>query len=115
MIVECVQTIVLTTAPCVHSNVYGLGRIMRLTAVDPIHFTSSTLYTYHQFFSGSVKIPLITGNYSSIRKEPVPYSPSVILATSRRFISYAEKGIVIVITKVLKGDKTIVLVCHTSE
>ena len=111
MIVECVQTIVLTTAPCVHSNVYGLGRIMRLTAVDPIHFTSSMVQTYDQF-SGSAKI---TGSFSSIGKEPVPYSPSVILATTRSFISYAEKGIVIVITNVLQGDKTIVLVCHISE
>ena len=84
---------------------------MRLTVVDPIHFTSSTVQTYDQF-SGSAKI---TGSFSSIGKEPVPYSPSVILATTRSFISYAEKGIVIAITNVLQGDETIVLVCCIFE
>ena len=69
-------TVPLTSACCVHSNVYGLCNIhwiRYLTAVDPSHSTSSAVHKYHTLISGSVEIPLLTtaGNFSSIGKVPV--------------------------------------------
>ena len=73
-----VQTMSLTPACCVHSNVYVLVDIhwiRYLTAVDPILSTSSAVQTYHHLISGSVEIPLplLAGNSSSIGKVPVPF------------------------------------------
>ena len=105
--------ILLTSACCVHSNVYSLGNIhwsSYLTAVDAIHRTSSAVQTYHHLTSGSVEIPLLTtaGNSSSIGEEPVSFAR--LIATS----SYTEKRI-ISFTNVLQGHTTVVLVCCTIE
>ena len=111
----------LTSACCVHSNVYGLDDIhwiRYLTAVDPIHSTSSTMQSYHHLTSDSVEIPLSTsaGNSSFIGKKPVPCGRSSIRrsATSSE-VSPAEQGSIIVITNVLQGHITVVLVCYISE
>ena len=117
--------ITLTNTCCVHSNVYGLGNIRwirYLTAVDPLHSTSSAVHTYHHFSSGSVEIPVwicsLTRNNSSIGKEPVPKSNlriSIRLSATLSWVSSAEQGICIVTTNVLQGHTTVVLVCCTSE
>ena len=113
-----VQTLSLTTACWVHSNVYDLVNvhwIRYLTVVDPIHSTSSTVQTYHHAISGSVKIPLATRvrNSSSVGKEPVPSSMRSV-ATSSQF-SCAEQGILIMFTNVFKSHDTVVVVYCTSE
>ena len=69
-------TYLLTSAFCVHSNVYGLGDIQGiryLTAIDPILTHTSSVQTYHHPISSSVKVPLaiIAWNPSSIGEEPV--------------------------------------------
>ena len=113
-----VQTMSLTPACCVHSNVYVLVDIhwiRYLTAVDPILSTSSVVQTYHHLTSGSVKIPLLTtaGNSGSIGQEPVPIaSPifiSIRLYATSSLVSYTEKRI-ISFTNVLQGYTTVVLV-----
>ena len=110
----------LTSACCVHSNVYGLGsfhRVLYLIMVDPILSTSSAVQSYHRPTFGSIEIPLLsccfisshTGNSSPIGKEPVSWrSPSKIKS------SYTEQAI-IPFTNVLQGHTTVVLVCCTSE
>ena len=113
----------LTSACCVYSNVYGLDDIhwiRYLTAVDPIHSTSSTMQSYHHLTSDSVEIPLNTsaGNSRSIRKEPVPYGKpctSIRRSATSSEVSPAEQGSIIVITNVLQGHITVVLVCYISE
>ena len=79
---KSVQTMSLTGAYCVHSNVYGVDNIRwirYLTAVDPLLSTSSAVQIHHRLTSGSIEIPLLswcainspTGNFSPIGKEPV--------------------------------------------
>ena len=106
--------ILLTSACCVHSNVYSLGNIYwisYLTAVDSILSTSSAVQTYHHLISGSVEIPLLitAGNSSSIGEEPVTVAR--LFATSS-LVSYTVKSI-ISFTNVLQGHTTVVLVCCT--
>ena len=116
-----VQTMSLTSACWVHSNVYGLGNVHWIryhTAVDPIHSTSFTMQKYHHLTSGSVEIPLSTsaGNSSSIGKVPVPHCRPIftsIRATSSE-VSHTAQGI-IPPTNVLQGHTTVVLVCCTTE
>ena len=67
----------LTRTCVVHSNVDGLANfhcILYLTAVDPIHFTTSAMHSHLHITSGSVETPCVrfTGNSSSIGVEPVP-------------------------------------------
>ena len=112
----------LTGACCVHSNVNGLGNICwitYLTAVDPLHSTSSAAYTYHHLTSGSVEFPLATiaGYFSSIGKEPVSWGrsiPNIWMCATSSEVSYTEQGIS-PFTNVLQGHTTVVLVCCTSE
>ena len=115
----------LTSVCCVHSNIYGLVNnhwIRYLTAVDPIHSTSSTMQKYHHRLSVSVEIPLccidtLAGNSSCIGKEPVPYGrpvfTSMSLATSSE-VSHTEQGIPLY-TNVLQGHDTVVQICCTIE
>ena len=118
-------TMSLTSACCVHSNVYGLVNIhwiRYLTAVDPIHSTSSTMQKYHHRLSVSVEIPLccidtLVGNSSCIGKEPVPYGrpvfTSMLLATSSE-VSHTEQSIALY-TNVLQGYDTVVQICFIIE
>ena len=113
----------LTSACCVHSNVYGLENIPWIryhTAVDSIHSTSSTVQVYYHLTSAPVEIPQVTftRNSSSIWKEPVPKHKYIfngirISATSIKGSS-AEQGM-IPFTNVLQGHETVVLVCCTIE
>ena len=120
---KSVQTMSLTSACCVHSNVYSLGDIhyiKYLTAVDPLLSTSCTMQSYHHLTSGSVEISLSTsaGNSRSIGKEPVPYGrpcTSIRRPATSSEVSPAEQGSIIVITNVLQGHITVVLVCYISE
>ena len=115
-----VQTMSLTPACCVHSNVYGLFNvhwIRYLTAVDSILSTLFAVQTYHHLTSGSVLVT-IAGNSSSIGKEPVPivspiYTNIRWFATSS-LVSYTVQGIIL-FTNVLQGYTTVVLVCSTIE
>ena len=71
------QTMSLTSACCVHSNVHGLGNIhwiRYLTVVDPIHSTSSTVQAYHHLTSVSVEVPLVTTAWHSSSIGEVPLS-----------------------------------------
>ena len=119
-------TMSLTTASCVHSNVYGLVNIhwiRYLTAVDPIHSTSYTMQKYHHRLSVSVEIPLccidtLVGNSSFIRKEPVPYGRPVftsIRSTTSSEVSHTEQSSSIIFTNVLQGHDTVVQICCTIE
>ena len=118
-----VQTMSLTSACWVHSNVYVLVNtpwIRYLTAVDPILSTSSAFQKYHHLISGSVEIWWLTiaGNSSSIGKEPVsfgrPVFTSIRLSATSSLVCYTEKR-VISFTNVLQGHTTVVLVCSTIE
>ena len=82
--------------------------------VDPLLSTSSTFQTYHHLTSGSVEIPLAitAGNSSSIGKEPV--SDIKWRLTTSSEVSHAEQATSI-ITNVLQGHNTVVLVCCTIE
>ena len=112
----------LTTACCVHSNVYGLGNtcwIRYLTAVDPLLSTSSAIQIYFHITSGSVEIRLdiSTENFRIIGKKPVPWGrsiPTIWTCATSSEVSSAEQGI-ITLSNVLQGDTTVVLVCCTSE
>ena len=108
--------ILLTSAWCVHSNVYSLGNIQwisYLAVVDAIHHTSSAVQTYHHLTSGSVEIPLLitAWNFSSIGEEPVS---AARLIAGCHYVSYTVKSI-ITFTNVLQGHTTVVLVCCTIE
>ena len=83
--------------------------------VDPIHSTSFTMQMYHHVTSASVEIPLSTsaGNSTSIGKVPVPYSRSIVCATSAE-VGYTEQESTFFIN-VLQGHETVVLVCFTIE
>ena len=90
-----------------------------LTAVNPILSTSPPVQKYHTLTSGSEEVPLLTcaGNPSPIGKVPAPKdSPHYGMRRSATItlISYAEQGIII-ITNVLQGNDTIILVDCTSE
>ena len=70
------QTMSLTSACCVHSNVHGLDNtpwIRYHTAVDPLHSTSSAVQKYHHPISGPVQIQPVSsaGNSSFIGEVPV--------------------------------------------
>ena len=83
----------LTTACCVHSNVYCLinTRCIRYhTTVDPLHSTTSPLQILYHLTCGSINIPKFTTprNPSSIGEEPVASSPRI--AATSRLVSYAE-------------------------
>ena len=116
-----VQTMSLTSACWVHSNVYALVNIRWIryfTAVDSLHSTSFPVHTYDHLTSVPVKIPFFikTGNSTSIGKEPVSYDRPIFtsikwLATSSE-VSHAEQGL-ITFTNVLQGHTTVVLVCCT--
>ena len=89
----------LTSACCVHSNVYGLGNIHSiryLTVIDPFHSTSSAVQTYHHLMSGSVEIiiSIATGYSTFIGEEPVPkgrpHNSSIRRSTTSCLVSYAE-------------------------
>ena len=105
--------ILLTSACCVDSNIYGLGKIhciKYLTMVDSCHSTSPAMHKYYHLTSGSVEVPqcTCTENSSSIGEEPVPYCSPDFTSSIRRsatssFVSYAEQGIC-TFTNVLQGD-----------
>ena len=114
---KSVQIISLTTACVVHSNVYFLDNIHwigYLTAVDPLHSTSSAVQTYHHVTSGSVEFPpsISAGKSSFIRKEPV--STNIRGWATSSEVSHADQGIIPFIN-VLQGHTTVVQVCCTSE
>ena len=116
---KSVQTLSLTGACCVHSNVYVLGDIhwiRYITSVDPSHSTSSTLQSYHHLPSGSVEIPLNTGKSSLIGKEPVAHDGSICITASATSteVSCTEQCST-TFTNVLQGHETVVLVCCTIE
>ena len=115
---KSVQTMSLTPACWVHSNVYVLVDIhwiRYLTAVDPILSTSSAVQTYRHLLSSSVEIRQLTtaGNSSSIGKVSVSFGRPIWFATSS-LVSYTVQGI-IPFTNVLQGHTTVVLVCCTIE
>ena len=115
---KSVQIISLTTACVVHSNVYFLDNIHwigYLTAVDPLHSTSSAVQTYHHLTSGSVEFPpsISAGNSSFIGKEPVSTNIRG-WATSSEVSPHADQGI-FPFSNVLQDHDTVVLVCCTSE
>ena len=116
----CAIVVLLTSAFCVHSNVYGLGDIQcirYLTVVDSIlTHTAYSVQTYHHMTSCSVKVPntITARNPTSIGEEPVAYDR--FTSTSiRRLVSQAEQSTIITFTNVLQGDKTVVLVCCSIE
>ena len=108
----------LTSACCVHSNVYGLGNIhwiKYLTVVDPLHSTSSAVQIY--FHLTSVPLLPFIGNTSVIGKVPDPQGrPSDSIRTSATIseVSHTEQSITS-LTNVLQGHTTVVLVCCTFE
>ena len=110
--------LLLTSACCVHSNVYGLGDILcirYLTAVDSILTpTASSVQIYHHMISCPVEVPfaIIARNPSSIGGVPVSQVRPT-LATIM-IVSQAEQGI-ITFTNILQAHKTVVLVCCTIE
>ena len=95
--------ILLTSAGCVDSNIYSLGKIHCIryhTAVDSCHTTSPAIHKYYHLISDSVEVPLCvcTGNSSSIGEEPVPHYTTDFTSSIRRsatssFVSYTEQGI----------------------
>ena len=106
----------LTSACCVHSNVYGLSDIQLikyLTAVNSILSTSPPLQKYYHLISGSAEVPLVIAgrNFSSIREEPIPKGR--LFATSR-VLSHTEQA-TNTFTNILQGHKTVVPVCCTIE
>ena len=114
----------LTSACCVHSNVYGLGDIHCIryhTSVNSFVSTSLPVQKYPHMTSCSVDVPLdtIAKNSSSIGKVPVPFgSPrftiSIRRSTTSSEVSQAEQGIITFIN-VIQGHKTVVLVECTFE
>ena len=123
-VLECFTNLILlhvplTSACCVHSNVYGLANIHCIryhTTVDSSHSTSSPLQKYHTLTSVSVDIPRTTRtkNSSSIGKEPVSYRSPVKRSATSRLVSQAEESI-ITFTNVLQCHETVVLVSCTIE
>ena len=116
---ETTQSLSLTSVCCVHSNDYDLINtcsIRYYTTVEPIHSTYSSVQAYHHLASDSAKIPLATtaGDSSSIGEEPVSYGTSIRRSATSRLVSHTEQTI-ITFTNILKGHKTVVLVCHTSQ
>ena len=110
----------LTSACCVHSNVYWPSDIHYIryhTTVDSSHSTPPPVQTYHHQISGSVDIPRLTRTRSSgsIREEPVSYPVTNVrkFATSS-LVSQAEESISTFIN-VLQGHETVVLVSCTIE
>ena len=100
--------ILLTSACCVDSNIYSLGKIhciKYLTMVDSCHSTCPAMHKYYHLISGSVEVPLCascifnncTGNSSFIGEEPVPYVgldfTSIRRSATSSFVSYTQQGI----------------------
>ena len=117
------QSLALTSACWVHSNVYGLENIHCIryhTTVDSIHSTSPPVKKYCTRTSCPADVPQTTTcwNSSSIGKEPVPYDrpsfTSIRRSTTSRLVSHTEQGI-IPFTNLLQAHKTVVLVGCTSE
>ena len=113
----------LTTACCVHSNVYGLINtccIRYLTVIDSIHSTSPPVHIYHTLTSESVELPHLThvDNPSSIRVVPVTQdTPTWNLGSSTAscVVSHTEQGSIKTFTNVLQVYEIVVLVCCTSK
>ena len=80
--------LLLTSAYCVHSNVYGLINTCCFryhTVIDPIHSTSPMVQVLYFPSCGSVDIQLVTStrNSSSIGEEPVSIDlPPIIRMTA---------------------------------
>ena len=116
--------VLLTSACCVHSNVYGLINtccIRYHTVVDSSHSTSPPVQNFYFPTRGSVDIPLVTTarNSSSIGEEPVcsdiPPIISIKRSATSSLVSYTEQGGITTFTNVLQVHKTVVLVCCTIE
>ena len=114
------QTMSLTSACWVHSNVDALDNIhwiRYLTAVDPLLSISCAMQKYHHLLSGSVEIlwrP--TGNSTCIGEEPIPEDRLIFTSTTGSEVSHAEQGTLLYcITNVLQVHETVVLVCCTIE
>ena len=113
----------LTSSSCVHSNVYGLINtccIRYLTIEDSSQSTSPPVQTHHARTSVSIELPPITivDNSSTIRVVPVTQDTStwnLVTCTACCVVSYAEQGSITIFTNVLQSNKTVVLVCCTSE
>ena len=118
------QSLALTVACWVHSNVYGLVNIhciRYLTTVDSSHSTSPPVKKYCTLTSCPADVPHTTTcwNSSSIGKEPVPYGwlsngVSIRRSTTSRLVSHTEQDIT-PFTNLLQAHKTVVLVGCTSE
>ena len=112
----------LTSACCVHSNVYGLCNIHWVryhTAVDPLHSTSSAVQNYSHLTSVFVEIPLLLfiWNSSIIGIEPDPQgrpSASIRPSATSSEVSHTEQGTTS-FSNVLQGQTTVVLVCCIIE
>ena len=99
----------LTSACCVDSNIYGLGKIhciRYITVIDSCHTTSPAIHKYYHLISGSVEVPTCancifnncTGNSSFIGEEPVPngrpdFTSSIRRSATSSFVSYTQQGI----------------------
>ena len=116
--------VLLTSACCVHSNVYGLSNIrciMYHTVVDSIFSTFPPVQTQKHLTSCSVKVPVhsTAKNPSSVRKIPVPkgrlpHYTGIRKSATKRLVSYTGQGIN-TFTNILQGHKTVVLVCCAIE
>ena len=109
----------LTSAFCVHSNVYTLDDIQLiryLTAVNSFHSISPLVQKYHHLTSCSVEVPVVTTarNSSSIGKEPVSSCITMRMSATTRLVSVAEQGS-ITFTNVIQGYKTVVQIYCTIE
>ena len=117
----------LTSACIVHSNEHGLVNtccIRYLTVVDSSHSTSPPVQTYHTRTSVSVELPhdilstVVVGNSSSIGVVPVTQDTTtwnLVTCTVCCVVSHTEQGSITPFTNVLQVNKTVVLVCCTSE